>query len=685
MQTVEPAPIAPGVRRVVVLMLVLAPCFSSAQSTTLLDSAQQLKSTSPDAAFNIAKRAYHVAVDDTTRAQALLVMGTLHTDLGRYDSALQSLEQALTLYKGLKDSARIAEVYEYRGVAWEFLTNNANALENYEAAYKLRKQLKLTREQAYSLNSIGNIQVYLYNYPKALENFLEALRLGEEVGDEQVITNAYNNIGMVYDYTDDLDKALDYYQKAREGFKKLNNLGGLGGALNNIGLIYKNKGEPAKAIPVYEEALAIFTKLKSPFGVGVLQNNLGVAYQLQGKYEESLAFHQKALRTNTQIGNQDGIANSNNSIGQVYLAVGRYRDAIASFATGLEMATKIPSKDRMAEAYEGLSTGWERLHDYKKSLDFMKEARVLRDSILSAEKFQKLYEMEQKYQSALKEQQIALLNVETENQKLTLAEQRQLISKRDLQLTLLISSVVLIALVVYLYYSRLRLIQNAKVQALTNEKEQAVIKSIYEQRLNISKDMHDEIGSGLTHIAMLSEVLAVRPNVASDVKKEIHTITDVTRTLIQSMSEIIWALNPHNETLSNLIAYLREQTNKLFESFDVEYAMTVQEGICDVKLGNIQRRNLFLVTKETLNNALKHANASRIELSICSDERQLNFEVRDNGVGFDPENVRRSANGLRNMRSRMEEISGTFEIRGTGEGTIIKYCLPLEERKLLEG
>lgn len=678
MLTAEHACAAFWCRRVVIIVAVF--CLvrgASAQVTDLLDSAKSLRSTAPEEAFTIALQAYGNAAHDSTRAKALLIIGSLHSDLGRYDSALVCLEKSLDLFTSLGDSSRIADVYEQCGNAWEYLSENTKALENYYAAYDIRKKLHSVRGQASSLNSIGNVQVTMYNYPKALENFFEVLRLGQELGDEQLITNAHHNIGMVHDYTNDFDKALEYYEKARQGFENLDNRGGLGGTLNNIGLIYKNKGEPAKAIPVYEQALEIFTALKSPYGVAVLQNNLGVVYQLLGDYYKSLSFHQAALKTNTEIGNQDGIANSNNSIGDCYLGMKRYREAIMHFSKGYDIASRIRSMARMAEAYEGLSTSWEGLRDYQKSLHFLKEARVLRDSILSAEKFQKLYEMEQKYESALKERQIALLNAETANQQLAIAEQQQLIAKRNTQLILVISVVALIIIVVYFVYWRMRLIQKARLETLTREKEQAVMKSIYEQRLNISKDMHDEIGSGLTHIAMLSEVIAVRSQAPNEIKKEIHTITDTARALIQNMSEIIWALNPHNESLSNLIAYLREQTNKYFEPFDVEYALQVADNIPEVRLNNIQRRNLFLVTKETLNNALKHARASAVKLVVRVEGTSLAFEVCDNGRGFDIDNIRRSANGLRNMRSRMEEINGTFEITSSASGTSVRYTLPL--------
>lgn len=662
---------------ILVCIFFLPPLRGYAQSDPLLDSAVKYRPTAPDQALVMAKKAYSSSQEKSVQAKSLLLMGALYADLSRYDSSLIFSQQSLELFQASNDSLQIGEAYENMGIAYEYQGEYQKALDHYLTAYTIRKKLSLEKEQAYSLNSIGNIHVILTNYSKALELFYEVLRLGRKVSDEQVIINAYNNIGMVYDYNNDLDKALEYYQKAATGFRDLKNESGLGGALNNIGLVYKNKGAPEQAIPVYQEALAIFSKLKSDFGVAVLQNNLGVASGLLNKPEEALSYHRQALATNTRIGNMDGISNSNNSIGECYLKLKQFSQAIHYFGKGLEMATQIKSKDRMAEAYEGLSGAWEGKNDFKKSLFYFREAKVLRDSILTAEKFQKLYDMEQKYESALKETQIVLLKTESENQKLSIAQQQELIRQRNTQLILILSFILLISLVVYLFFSRLNVIQKARVQSLQNENEHAIIKSIYEQRISISKDMHDEIGSGLTHIALLSELITNRQQGPAEIKKEMETISDISGKLIQSMSEIIWALNPQNETLDNLAAYLREQTNAYFEPFNVQYSMDVPAVIPDSKLTNIQRRNLFLVTKETLNNALKHSDASRINLTLTVQDGLLKFCVSDNGKGFDLEKIRRSANGLGNMRSRMKEIHGIFDIVSSEKGTTVTYAMPL--------
>lgn len=646
------------------------------QITPLLDSASMYRSIQPDKAMNFARRAFQEATDEEKKSRSLLLLGVLHADVSSYDSSLIYLQQSLDFFKLRNDSSGIAEVYHNMGVAKEHLGFYQESLDYYQHAYEIRKKLGLESEVAFSLNSVGNIYVFLNNYSRALELYLESLKISEELNNKTAIANTYNNIGMVYDYTGDLDKAFDYYDRARQAYEALNDKRGLAGVLNNIGLIYKNKRQPEKSTPYYQQSLKLFEELKSAYGVAVLQNNLGVAYGLMNNQERALQYHRQALATNSKIGNNDGIANSNNSIGDSYLKLRQFEEADEYFGKALKVAQQIKSTDRMAESYEGLARAREGMKDYKTALAFSQKARVLRDTLYSSEKSQKLYEMEQKYESALKEKQIALLNSETEHQKLEIAQKNELIDQRTIQLALVMASLVFLGVAVYLFYSRLRLRQAASLDMARVEKDQAILKSIYEQRMNISKDMHDEIGSGLTHISLLSEMITSQKRSGSEIQTEVQTISTISRQLVQSMSEIIWAINPQNETLESLTSYLREQTNKYFEPFEVRYIIHISEQLPDVKLTNLQRRNLFLVTKETLNNALKHAHASTVSLTMeIKDDSRLCFLISDNGKGFEMDKIRRSANGLKNMQSRMTEIGGSFEISSSPQRTHVSYSV----------
>ncbi|MER3470787.1 MAG: hypothetical protein C4330_05505 [Chitinophagaceae bacterium] len=197
------------------------------------------------------------------------------------------------------------------------------------------------------------------------------------------------------------------------------------------------------------------------------------------------------------------------------------------------------------------------------------------------------------------------------------------------------------------------------------------------ERNRLSKDMHDEIGSGLTHIALLSELMQTQNQTEEELKKNVGAISFFARKLVESMSEIIWVLNPQNDTLENLLAYTREQMHAFFEPFTIDFTIDFPSDVPTITLSNEQRRNLFLVTKEALNNALKHSEADAITLRVIISDNQIAFAVTDNGKDFNPSQTKAVSNGLKNMKKRIDDIGGTFFIDNNERGTTIHFTITI--------
>ena len=230
-------------------------------------------------------------------------------------------------------------------------------------------------------------------------------------------------------------------------------------------------------------------------------------------------------------------------------------------------------------------------------------------------------------------------------------------------------ALLLIAAIVFITYRISQ--QKAKKKLRLLEKQIAVD----DERNRISADMHDEIGSGITHIALLSELIQTQHKDSAELKKDIHKIGISSRKLVQTMSEIIWALNPQNDTLENLLAYIREQSYQYFEPMNVQFDIYFPDTIPDIKLSNAERRNLYLVTREALNNAMKHSGAECIELKMEMLESTCCFSVTDNGVGINLKINKPGNNGIVNMKKRMTDIGGSIEWLTQQSGTSVKYCL----------
>lgn len=197
-------------------------------------------------------------------------------------------------------------------------------------------------------------------------------------------------------------------------------------------------------------------------------------------------------------------------------------------------------------------------------------------------------------------------------------------------------------------------------------------KEIDRERQRISREMHDDIGAGLTQITLMSESAKMKTN-----PRELDDIAQTSRQLVNSMSEIIWSLNPENKTAELLMNYLREQLNRLLEYSDIQYSIQLPEGGSTLLLSNEQRRNILLVTKEIVNNAIKYSKADHLSVLAVLNENRLVFTVQDNGVGFDADAIS-SGNGLKNIRHRVEELKGTLTVAtAPGMGSKFVYTIPL--------
>lgn len=213
----------------------------------------------------------------------------------------------------------------------------------------------------------------------------------------------------------------------------------------------------------------------------------------------------------------------------------------------------------------------------------------------------------------------------------------------------------------------------AKDQLNEYEKELAVYKAQQQERERISADMHDELGSGMTAIRLMSEIARnkMKENTPVEIEKISHSADEV----LNKMNAIIWSMNSGNDTIDNLVSYIRSYALEYFENTPVRCRISTPDHIEPTELTGDKRRNLFLSVKETLNNVLKHSKAT--ELSIHFDiGDDLIIRIADNGIGIDQQKLRQFGNGLKNIAKRMHSIGGEYSIENRS-GTITTLKLPL--------
>ena len=195
-----------------------------------------------------------------------------------------------------------------------------------------------------------------------------------------------------------------------------------------------------------------------------------------------------------------------------------------------------------------------------------------------------------------------------------------------------------------------------------------IIKAQQEERNRISADMHDDLGAGMTTIRLYSELAKNR--LGDNTIPEIEKISSSANELLNKMNAIIWSMSSSNDSLGNMIAYIRSYSLEYFEGSGINCRITIPQDLPNIVVSGEIRRNVFLVVKEALNNILKHSKATEVIIILERVPDGLKLFIQDNGVGIDFEKLRQFGNGLKNMKKRMDDIDVNFSIENKN-GTLV--------------
>ncbi len=202
--------------------------------------------------------------------------------------------------------------------------------------------------------------------------------------------------------------------------------------------------------------------------------------------------------------------------------------------------------------------------------------------------------------------------------------------------------------------------------------------SLERERARIAQDIHDDLGASLTQIALLSELIQRNPR-QELLKEHSHLISDTARQAMQAMDQIVWAVNPKNDSLDHLANYIPQFAEDFFKSTSIRCRLDVPLVVPDHPLDTETRHNLFLAVKEALNNVARHSQASEAWLRLGVETGFFFITIEDNGKGFLVKNGARQGNGLGNMRQRLESLGGRCELASQpGRGTKLTFILPLK-------
>jgi signal transduction histidine kinase/streptogramin lyase len=223
--------------------------------------------------------------------------------------------------------------------------------------------------------------------------------------------------------------------------------------------------------------------------------------------------------------------------------------------------------------------------------------------------------------------------------------------------------------------------ERKRVQKALRRSREERLAELERVRKRIATDLHDDIGSSLTRISLLSEVVKQHVGDAGATSAEsLTSIGSLSRELVDSLSDIVWAINPSKDHLSDLSQRMRHFVSDICTARQIDFRFDTPPTERDISVGANVRREVFLVFKEAVTNMARHSGCSEAVLQFRESEHGLLLRIADNGLGFDVERVS-AGNGLRSMRERTQGLGGRFEIiSGPGQGTIVTFTFPLGER-----
>ncbi|AXT21177.1 two-component sensor histidine kinase [Flavobacteriaceae bacterium AU392] len=652
-----------------------------------LDSIQKLRRLSINTDFDSELRiAYalksselaHQTKVDTIILRSDQRVAWVYLAMSRYKKTQEWSHKNLKLAKKLKDSSAMAFMNHYLGYSYDYQkAYNDSAYYYYYNAIKFFNSLKRKRQEADVLLNLSILQESNKDYIYAEQNVFRAIRLIQTLPETErnlnTLLSLYNLVGTISLEFKNYNKALEYYNKTIEITKKQSNTSNI--YTNNlyvkinIALTYKEKKEYKKAIHIYKELLQDTEMYhKDPVSYAGVLNNLGEAkFFKKGPDDEILSLYKRAYHISDSLDAKLEITYFGNDLSEFYLSLHQKDSALHYSKRSYKLAKQINENEEvlrslklLSQAIEG-ETGKQYLYEYIK----------LNDSLITKERIAR--------------NKFALIQFETDE----ITEERDKVTK---QKSLLFG--ISITLVVMLALAYLVFVQRSKNRKLLFEREQQKAnESIYslmlqqqsileqgrtEERFRISEELHDGILSKLFGTRMGLGLLSKKISGDASVLKKHSDFINQMQEIETEIRDVSHALK--NKLLSStvdFVAIIEYYIKGLSELHLFDYNVYANPEIPWSTINDQIKVNLYRILQEGLQNIIKHAKASHVDVSFYIIDAHLELVIKDDGIGFD---VKKQAKGigLKNIKSRTQNLNGTLDIiSNPDKGTLLTVRFPI--------
>jgi len=605
-------------------------------------------------------------------ANAYNALGVAYRTLKKYDSAVHYANHALKISLEQKNNSGIEFSYKQLGNDYYAKGEYHDAEKSFNSSLEYAKLLNnpILISQAY--NNLGGTNLVLGNMEKAVGYFLDALKLKEANNDEKGIAMACNNIANAYRKLMKPRMALDFQLRSLKIKEKLNDKPGIALSYGNLGNIYHDLHDTVKAIRCYTKSLEMLKGSKDDLLIGSQYNSIGFIYLEKKDYANAEKYFNASLKHKQLSGNKSSLSGIYINLGTLYLDKNEPEKAEMYFMKALAISQETGEKEDIAEANKGLAEVSRQRKDFEKSLKYMMDAEKTKDSIYNIASSTAIAEMQTKYETEKKEASIRLLQKENELKDI----------KYKKTVFMFISLFVFVAAVLIIIYTYSYLKRHKKVEQLRAEAEykriNAIVNAQEEERKRISAELHDGLGQVLSavklNVSMLKDDLGQNATTLSQYNTAM-LLLDQSCNEVRNMSH---SMMPAILVKMGLKEALRELAGAI-NNTGVLKVMVDDKELND-EPAELIKIHLYRIVQELLNNILKYANATEVQIQFSKDSQGLGLMIEDNGKGFDTA-VLNNSNGLgwHSIQSRIALLKGQIEVdsKPATTGTAVFVSVPV--------
>ncbi len=557
--------------------------------------------------------------------------------------------------------------YLYYRLSKEYLHISSDSSMTYaEQAQPLAERYNKRKILSETYGILGSNEKNKGNYNKALEYQLKGKDMKEAANDEQGLLSTYNDIGIVYKKMKRWDEALVYYKKSNLLAQKLDNGTALANTYNNIGTIYLEKGMWDSVTANYNRGLAVAEKMQDPELISTLLSNIGDCYMNTNRVPEALQIFKRCLGYDKKNEDVYGMAVSYFHIAEALSELGRMDEG----AIYMDSADNTALKAGLRRERIDITYRWgvleEKRHNYPRALELQHLSMAIKDSILNEDTQQQLSELQTRYETTRKEQEII-------TQKAAITKKNYIIGG--------VSSLMALGLLLGLSsYRRYKLKQQSVLQKEIIRQQELATKAVIDaeenERKRIAGDLHDGVGQLMSAARLnLSVIGNELPFMDEQQKQSFDKVMALVDEGCKEVRTVSHNIMPNALLKAGLASAIREFIDKI--DHRVLQVNLFTEGINDRMEGNTESV-LYRVIQECVNNVIKHSGANQLDISLIKDDDGISITIEDNGQGFNTrDRSKYDGIGLQNIRTRVEYLKGTVEWDSShGKGTVVTIQIP---------